>query len=195
MVCGRVLESASGIGYGLFRRKVRRYWPIMKARTASARRSIIEAFNRLVLARRDPRPPIAEVLDAAGVAKSTFYEHFDGRDGLLIESLKPPLSIIADAAAGVGDPERLQAILEHFGEQRRAVADLLCGPLAPRFVRALAALIRERTDLLSANAALQLADMQIGYIRLWVTREAPSTARDLAATMIKSAAAQRNISA
>lgn len=167
----------------------------MTARKASARRSIIEAFNRLVLARRDPRPPIAEVLDAAGVAKSTFYEHFDGRDGLLIESLKPPLSIIADAAAGVGDPERLQAILEHFGEQRRAVADLLCGPLTPRFVRALAALIRERTDLLSANAALQLADMQIGYIRLWVTREAPSTARDLAATMIKSAAAQRNISA
>lgn len=167
----------------------------MKARTASARRSIIEAFNRLVLARRDPRPPIAEVLDAAGVAKSTFYEHFEGRDALLIESLGPPLSVIADAAAGLGDAEKLCGLLEHFSEQRRGAAELLTGPLAPRLTRALAELIRERIAAMPPNAALQLADMQLGFIRLWTTGQTPSTPRGLADNMMKSAAAQRNISA
>jgi len=166
----------------------------MTAEGPPARRSIIEAFNRLVLSQRDARPPVAAVLDEAGVARSTFYEHFDGRDALLIESLKPPLAIIADAAAGVGDLERLCGLLQHFAEQRRGAADLLIGPLAPRLARALAELIRERAAM-PPNAALQLADMQLGFIRLWTTGQTPSAPRDLAETMIKSAAAQRSLSA
>ncbi len=157
------------------------------------RSSIVSAFNRLVLSRRRAKPRIAEVLREAGVARSTFYKHFDGRDSLLLEALKGPLSAIADAAAGTGGPEPLVAILDHFKEHKREAAELLAGPLAPRIVRMLATLIEERlaSGAFRPNGALHLADIQLGFIRLWLTGETPYAPAALAETMIESAKAQR----
>jgi AcrR family transcriptional regulator len=163
----------------------------VSGKTAGARASIIAAFNRLVLARRVLKPPVADVLSEAEVARSTFYEHFDSRDSLLIESLRAPLAIVADAAAGTGDVERLEGLLDHFREQKRGAAELLASPLVRRLVRLLAELICERAPALAPNAALRLADQQLGLIRLWITGETPCRARDLAATMAASATAQR----
>lgn len=158
-----------------------------------ARSSIVSAFNRLILSRRRTKPKIAEVLQEAGVAWSTFYKHFDGRDSLLLEALKGPLSAIADAAAGTGGPEPLVAILDHFKEHKREAAELLAGPLAPRIVRMLATLIEERlaSGAFRPNGALHLADIQLGFIRLWLTGETPYAPAALAEIMIGSAKAQR----
>ncbi|MEQ1930150.1 MAG: hypothetical protein ABL957_06400 [Parvularculaceae bacterium] len=163
----------------------------MTRRLSEPRSSIVEAFNRLVLRRRELRPPVADLLSEAGVARSTFYEHFDGRDSVLLEALRGPLAIMADAALGPADVERLSGLLEHFREQRKGASEMLGGALAPRLVRLLAELIRERANDMSANAALRLADMQVGLIRLWITGETPASPREVAATMIASAAAQR----
>lgn len=158
-----------------------------------ARSSIVSAFNRLVLSRRRSKPKVAEVLQEAGVARSTFYEHFDSRDSLLVEAMKGPLGAVADAAAGTGGPEPLVAILDHFKDHKREAAELLAGPLAPRIVRVLATLIEERLESggFRRNAALHLADIQIGFIRLWLTGETPYAPAALAETMIESATAQR----
>ena len=53
--------------------------PVSRTRDA-----IVSAFNRLVLSTRRARPPIAHLLREAGVARSTFYKHFDDRDSLLL---------------------------------------------------------------------------------------------------------------
>jgi AcrR family transcriptional regulator len=165
----------------------------MASQSRSARSVIIRAFNKLLLSRRQTRPKIADVLAEAGVARSTFYEHFDGRDSLLLEAMLGPLSFIADTAAGNGDKEALIAILEHFKAYRREAAELFSGPLVPRIVRALAKLIAERLPSSAdrGNAALHLADMQIGFIRLWVTGETAYAPNALADLMIACARAQR----
>lgn len=165
----------------------------MASESRTSRSVIISAFNKLLLSRRQTKPRIADVLAEAGVARSTFYEHFDGRNSLLLEAMLGPLGFVADAAAGNGDRDRLIAILAHFRAYRREAAELFAGPLVPRIVRALAKLIEERlpSPADQGNATLHLADMQIGFIRLWVTGEtayAPDTLADL---MIESARAQR----
>lgn len=154
------------------------------------RTSIIQAFNRLILAHGRAKPKVTDILDEAEVARSTFYEHFDGRDSLLLAALRGPLSVIADVAVGVGETSRAAATLDHFRENRRGAIELLKGPLHPRVVRTLAELIAERLPNSPKAAPLHLADMQIGFIRLWLTGETSYASTELAALMISSAQAQ-----
>lgn len=69
----------------------------------SARVAIVDAFSRLVLSTRRLRPPVAQLLREANVARSTFYEHFDSRDTVLVEAMRGPLSVLAEAITN-GDP-------------------------------------------------------------------------------------------
>lgn len=154
------------------------------------RGTIIKAFNRLVLSRRQLKPPVADVLAEANVARSTFYEHFDSRDSVLIEAFEAPLSIIADAASGTGSIERLANILDHLRENRRGAVEFLTGPLAPRIIRSLGALIETRIG--AGQSSLHIADQQIGFIRLWLQNETRYASPELAKLMIASAEAQRN---
>lgn len=154
------------------------------------RTSIIQAFNRLILAHGRAKPKVADILGEAEVARSTFYEHFDGRDSLLLAALRSPLSVIAEAAAGGGEASRVAAILDHFRENRRGAIELLKGPLHPRVVRTLAELIAEKLPHSPKAVSLHLADMQIGFIRLWLAGETSYASSELAAMMISSAQAQ-----
>ncbi|MEZ5922285.1 MAG: TetR/AcrR family transcriptional regulator [Parvularculaceae bacterium] len=155
--------------------------------TNPVRASIIEAFNGLILSKRKLRPPVAEVLDKAGVARSTFYEHFNSRDSLLITAIRGPLGVVADAVTGNGDSEKLSAVLSHFMENRRGAIEALDGALSMRITRALAELIADRSPGRSANSALHLAEIEIGFIRLWLKGDTPYAPRDLASLMIRSA--------
>ncbi|MFN3959648.1 MAG: hypothetical protein ACK4NP_07025 [Parvularculaceae bacterium] len=156
-----------------------------------ARAAILEALSRLVLTRRSPQPPVADVLRETGVARSTFYEHFDGRDSALIEALEGPLSLLADASTGGADEARLSMLLNHFRENRRSAADLLSGPLTGRIRRRLAAMIEPRLDLQGADLALDLANQQLAQIRLWLQGETRHSATQLATIMVAAAAALR----
>ncbi|MEK7264761.1 MAG: TetR family transcriptional regulator [Pseudomonadota bacterium] len=164
----------------------------MKNDAKGAHALIINAFNRLLLTKR-VKPRVTEIIAEAGVARSTFYEHFEGRDSLLMEALRGPLSVVADAVAVTGDETKLRAILDHFRENRREAAGLLEGPLRARVVRSLAELIAVRLDAALYNPSfdLHLADMQIGLMRLWLTGETRHTSRELAHLMIRSASAQK----
>jgi AcrR family transcriptional regulator len=158
-----------------------------------AKMAVLEALSRLVLTRRSPQPPVADLLREAGVARSTFYEHFDGRDSALIEALEGPLRLLAEAATGVADEARLSMLLDHFRDNRRSAADLLSGPLAGRIRRRLAALIEPLLDLQGADLALELANHQLAQIRLWLEGETRHSAARLAAIMIAGAAAFRAV--
>lgn len=155
------------------------------------RDAIVSAFNRLVLARRQARPPIAHLLREAGVARSTLYKHFDDRDSLLLEAMGGPLSIIATAITASESNNALVTLLDHFWEQRRSAPDVFNGPFAARLVRALAERIVAETPELERSDAIRIADTQIAFIRLWLSGETPGPAPTLAAKMIASARAQR----
>lgn len=159
---------------------------------SDARRAIISAFNRLVLTTRRVRPPVTQLLREAGVARSTLYSHFDDRDSLLLEAMGGPLSVVADAAVGVGDDQKLVTLLEHFWDQRRGAQDVLEGHLARRLARELGQLIVARDTRLDRHDAIRIAESLLGYVRLWISGETPSSAAILARKMIASSAAQRD---
>jgi AcrR family transcriptional regulator len=144
-----------------------------------------------VLSTRRVRPPIAQLLREAGVARSTLYKHFDDRDSLLLEAMGGPLSIIAEANAGEASARGLVALLEHFWEHRKNGDQVFGGPFAARLVRALAEQIMTRAPELERNDALRIADTQIACIRLWASGETPGPAAVIAEKMIASARAQR----
>lgn len=163
----------------------------MERPAPDTRIAIIDAFNRLVLTTRRARPPISQLLREAGVARSTLYSHFDNRDALLLEALNGPLSIVAAAAVGAADEQRLVGLLEHFWDQRRGAQDVLDGPLSKRLTRSLADLIVARDATLDRGDALRIADSLLGFVRLWISGETPAPAQVVARKMIASAEAQR----
>lgn len=158
---------------------------------APAKIAIVEAFSRLVLARRTAKPPVADVLEEAGVARSTFYEHFDGRDAVLIEAFEGPLSLLADAATRVVDEARLVALLEHFRENRRSASEVLSGPLAARLRRRFAEFIAAALPAGEKDVAVELANQMLAQIRLWLDGETRYSAERLAALLVAGAAAFR----
>ncbi len=158
---------------------------------APAKIAIVEAFSRLVLSRRTSKPPVADLLAEADVARSTFYEHFDGRDAVLIEALEAPLALLADAATRAVDDARLVALLDHFRENRRGAADLLSGPLAARVRRRLAEFIATRLPAEERDFSIDLANQILGQIRLWLEGETRYPAEKLAALLIAGAASLR----
>ena len=165
----------------------------MTEKREGAQGRIIDAFNKLMLARKSGRPRVAEIVAEAGVARSTVYEKFDGKDGVLLEAFKGPLSIIAKCATSDADTEYLIGILKHFRERRADVGSLLTGPLMNRITRLLAALIDERSHAtpLTRDAALHIADSQIAFIRLWLIGETRYTPEALASLMRDHGRAQR----
>jgi AcrR family transcriptional regulator len=164
----------------------------MTERAKDTRADIVGAFNRLVLSTRDARPPVAALLQEAGVARSTLYKHFDDKDSLLLEAMRGPLSVLAAAIDEAADVDRLTALLQHFWDRRRQATDLMSEPFSIRLVRALADTLAARHKDLDRSDILRVADSQLSLIRLWLSGETPCSAPVLAAKMIAIASAQRN---
>jgi AcrR family transcriptional regulator len=162
-------------------------------RSSEPRSRLLEAFNHLMLDRTQGRPALGEVIDKAQVARSTLYDHFGGRDDLLLEAIKIPLKALANVGAGDGDEKALIAMLEHFRSRRQDALDLISGPLHNRINRNVAAMICERDKRLDEKSAIHIADLLFGFIRLWLAGETAYRAERLAVLMINSADAQRKI--
>ena len=64
-------------------------------RRQRSRAALLAAFFDQVLRLRYDQISIAGLIAQAGVARSTFYEHFDSKDSLLAESLQFPLAPLA----------------------------------------------------------------------------------------------------
>lgn len=161
------------------------------AARAATRAGIVDAFSRLVLSTRRARPPVAQLLREAGVARATLYKHFDDRDAVLLESMMGALGVIADAAAGRAHGAALAALLEHFWANRANAGDVFDGASARRLARALGALLCERDRRLDRHDGARIAETLIALIRLWLAGETPSTAGELAARMVAAGHALR----
>jgi len=159
-------------------------------RTRRTRTALIEAFNHLVLQRRQRKIRVADIVARADVGRSTFYEHYSNADALLMEALSRPFAILADAAAGRGDPARLAFLLTHFWENRRRARETLAGRTGDKATRLLADMVEARLDGRATSvpmrlASLQLAAAALGPIKAWVAGEAPCTAEALAASLCR----------
>ena len=161
-------------------------------RVRKTRSALLEAFNHLLLSRRRGRIRVSDIVERANVGRSTFYEHYASADDLHMEALSRPFAILADAAAGEGDAERLKHLLDHFWENRQRARATLAGRTGEKAVRLLTEMVEARLWDRQAQlalprrlAALQLAEAALGPIRGWVGGEAPCSAALLAQSLCR----------
>lgn len=140
---------------------------------------ILKSFNRLALRRPYHGIQVADIVENAGVGRSTFYEHFRGKDELFRHALTTVLSVLADAATDAADLAQIHATLEYFWENRQAARGMLRGESASQVARRHAELFEERLSALCNEngstpiiplrlAATQLAAAQLGLITAWL---------------------------
>lgn len=167
-------------------------------RVERTRHALFQAFEHLLLVARRRRRDItaAAIAAHANVGRSTFYEHFASADALLLEAIRTPLTALADAAAGQGDPERVTRVMSHFWENRANAREILSGQLELRLARLLGEMIAERLATAGFEPALplpiavtQLAAAALAPLRSWLTAEAPCSPEALAAVICRSGVA------
>jgi AcrR family transcriptional regulator len=161
-------------------------------RIERTRRALLNAFTGLIRERGYQHIKVADIAKHAEIGRSTFYEHFQSKDDLLEQSIASPLAVLADLFDGSRGPEKIEALLDHFWENRQLGLDLLSGPTRAQLSRALADLIKER--LASSFAGIRggrrvvpfhlvaacLAELQLGLVGAWLSGEASCTNLELA---------------
>lgn len=149
-------------------------------RVRRTRKAVFDAFMGLVLERRYDDIRVSDILIRADIGRSTFYQHFDNKDDVLLRSLSGLFSVLADAVTEVdGEVDRLGFVLEHFWANRHLAKGLLDGPSSPRVRDLLADLLVTRLEQARERrgaaprlpiplAAQGLAHAQLGLIRSWL---------------------------
>jgi AcrR family transcriptional regulator len=160
-------------------------------RRRRTRDALQSAFILLALERRYHEIRIDDILQASGVGRSTFYEHFAGKDALLAASMGDDLTLLAGMHTGESDSRQVARLLAHFRENRALARSLFQGA-ALRVVRnALVQRIEARLDHRDAGrlrlprrlAARALADGLFSPIVAWLSGEAPCEPDELAAAL------------
>ena len=154
--------------------------PHVDPRTRRTRQAILGAFATLALSRRYDAIRTGDLIAAAGIGRSTFYEHFRSKDEVLVSAVEPVLHTLAAAALGRASLAQVRATLDHVWEQRAIARALFDGRTGDRLQRRLAALITQRAGDAAALPAMAAAAAQLTMLRLWVRGEAACPAAELA---------------
>lgn len=153
----------------------------------TTRAQIVSTFNRLLLEGESKRPRVAEIVAEAGVARSTFYDHFDGVEALFDESLSMLLGRIAKAIVGADGREDMVWLLEHIYENRERGRDLLAGPSADRTEKLLSRLLLQelegKTD--ARLHAILIAGTVMAALGAWVAGQLSARPKELATRLLK----------
>lgn len=151
----------------------------MDRRSQRTRRAVFDAFARLVFSRRYGAIRTTDLIEEAGVGRSTFYEHFRNKDDVMVWAIDPIFAPLAEAAAGQASLPRLRFVLDHLWERRALARVMFEPPLAAKLQRKLAGMIEARLgdgqdgELPSAMAAAASAASQLALLRVWLGGEAP----------------------
>jgi AcrR family transcriptional regulator len=157
-------------------------------RTERTRQALVDAFVKLLFERGYEALSVADIIEAANVGRSTFYEHYAGKEELLRQTITRQFSTLARLVGGAVTVADLVRLLEHFLEHGKLSRTLINGPTRPLMVRCLAEMIAPRLAdlprrppgtpapmLPEAMIATQLADGQIALIGQWLGARACRT--------------------
>jgi AcrR family transcriptional regulator len=159
------------------------------------RRLLLDAFVASVASREYDAITVADIVERANVGRSTFYEHYEGKEDLLRQSMAPIVTGLGFALQADSATDNLRLIVAHVrenrrfsmsifaGEPRRLVAQFIADELEARLR------VRWRVERLPFNfVARVLAEMQIGLLAAWICSESGSslTAGNVAAALVRS---------
>lgn len=159
-------------------------------RTQRTRKAISDAFVGLLFSRRYSAIRTADVIEAAGVGRSTFYEHFRNKDDVLVAVIEPLFTPLADAATGRGQLGTVQFMLDHVWEQRVNARLLFEPPLGAKLQRKLAGMIEDRLPEPEAGSppaslvAMGAAAGTLAMFRMWLAGEVACASSVLARRLL-----------
>lgn len=174
-------------------------------RVRQTRLKLERAFNKLVLERGYAKLTVGDVIKEAGVGRSTFYEHFETKDDIFRQSLKPLLSALASSLGEPKPTEQLLDIIRHFWENRRLTHRTFGGETRPLVSGFLSDVLQERLAIVARRSraskplvparllAAHLAEGQLGLIDAWATGKAACSAEALAQLIHDSANASATL--
>lgn len=160
-------------------------------RRRRTREALQSAFIVLALQRRYDQIRIHDLLEASGVGRSTFHEHFAGKDALLCARMEGAISLLADVPTGKAGAPQVAVLLTHFWDNRDLARGLFQGS-ALRVIRnarisqvegRLARRGGDRLRLPPRLAAHALADGLFSPIVAWLSGDASQRSDDLAVAL------------
>lgn len=159
----------------------------VRSRSQPAKTAILRAFVELIGTVQFEEIAVGEIIGRAGVSRSTFYEHYRGKQDLLTRSIAGPFKILADEILIATKPN-LVPLLEHFWSNRATARSVLLGSVRQHVARVLVSQIenglkrrsRSRYRLPHRLIAWQLAESMLCLISAWLTGEARCSAAELA---------------
>lgn len=142
--------------------------------------AIVDAFHTLAIERRYGAIRVIDIIDRAGVGKSTFYEHFQGKDDVLLTAMTPILLALATAASGRAARSYVRPFIEHLWERRSAVRLILESTAASILQRRLADVIASHGGRqFDAEGvplfAIGIAASQLAMLRCWLAGHVAAT--------------------
>lgn len=161
-----------------------------KPRASATRTAIREAFIALALERRYHAISVSDVVARAGVGKSTFYDHFDGKDDILLDALAPLVLALATAASGRAARPYVRDFVAHLWERRSVTRALLDSTAAPLIQRRLASSIHPHAlraghaDGGSAIVAAGIAAAQLAMLECWLAGHGSATIDEMTDALI-----------
>lgn len=145
-------------------------------RVRRTRQAILSAFNNLVFTREFDDIRIPDILEAADVARSTFYQYFRSKDDLLCAAMAPILQPLARAGSQTEPSPHLLAVAEHIWQNRRLGRAVFVGSTRTAIERQLAREIepvlleaQPVTSLPVAYIASVLAQWEIASLHEWLS--------------------------
>ena len=149
---------------------------------------IFQAFFELVQSSRYHDLKTINIIEKAGVGKSTFYEHFLNKDDVLQQSLENPMSIIANALLGKIENDKVSKVLSHFWERRvfaRVILDHPTHEVVEKCLRKLIINGLDHTDSMNQNISSAKASfLSSGFLNLlkeWLTGKVSLSVEDMTA--------------
>ena len=157
-------------------------------RSRRTRDALHGALFSLMVRQRYASIRIEDLLRCSGVGRSTFYDHFRGKDALLLSAMDDALRLLAALPTGQAPPDTATRLFRHLHRQREQTRGLFAGRPLDLVRRALAAGIEARLAQRALRvphrlAACMLAEATLAPLQAWLSGTGPCTAEDLAATL------------
>ena len=149
---------------------------------AGAREAILAAFRDIVLQNGYDRVRVLDIVQRSGIARSTFYEHFQSREDLLLYATRRPLQLLAQLAGPKPDTEKAALVLAHFVENREFALSIMDGHSAGALRRLLAEMIAHEEQF-PASLPDAVAGAQLAVITSWLERNDGRSAQQVAAML------------
>ena len=169
-------------------------------RSQKPRIALLRAFADLVQKHHYDQIRVADIVRRANVGRSTFYEHFRGKDAILTSSIAGPLAVLADSIQPKTDVPALIELLEHFWINRALARGILLGPVRRKTIAVLVSQVELRLKLSVHSTkgnpliprrlvAIQVAEVMIAPVTAWLIGESRCTPEALARALPRAACA------